>query len=108
MDGRRPGAQSPFGKLVVGVVADCLATPADAAGVVYEATRCLLDQKVDLLISHQSHPAWGAALESIGWFRRPSNFAFYRSPAVEALAADSFGAGTYHLTRGDCDGLMRV
>jgi hypothetical protein len=108
MDGRRPGAQSPFGKLVVGVVADCLAPPADAAGVVYEATRCLLDQKVDLLISHQSHPAWGAALESIGWFRRPSNFAFYRSPAVEALAADSFGVGSYHLTRGDCDGLMRL
>lgn len=107
MDGRRADRTSPFGDLVVGVLADCLAAPEDAAGVVAEGTRVLLDQEPDLLISHQSHGAWGAALEQTGWLRRPSSFAFYRSPAMETLIASAVDAGMFHLTRGDCDGLMR-
>jgi hypothetical protein len=107
MDGRRPGVSSPFGKLVVGVLADCLAGPRDAAGVAAEATRVLVEQGADLLISHQSHPEWGESLERCGWLRRPSNFAFYRARAMESLIGGAVRAGTFHLTRGDCDGLMR-
>ncbi|MGQ0715403.1 MAG: hypothetical protein ACT4PJ_17025 [Gemmatimonadaceae bacterium] len=108
MDGTRPGAVAPFGKLVVGAVADCFAAPEHAAGVADEATRSLLAQGVDLLITHQSHPTWVRAFEHLGWRGAPSNFAFYRAPAVEAIAGDAIRAGSYHLTRGDCDGLMRV
>jgi hypothetical protein len=108
MDGRRPGATAPFGRLVVGVLADCFAAPEHAFGVSHTATRYLLEEGADLLISHQSHSAWGTALANLGWLERPSRFAFYRSPQMNALIGGSVHARTYHLTRGDCDGLMRV
>lgn len=100
---------SPFGRLAVGVVADALARPADAAGVTLAATRHLLDEGVDLLISNQAHPAWGAALLGAGFMEAASTFAFYRSPEMERrLAASGALAGALHLGRGDGDGLMRL
>jgi hypothetical protein len=105
----RAREDSPFGRLAVGVVADAMARPADAAGVTLAATRHLLDEGVDFLISNQAHPAWGAALVSAGFLETASTFAFYRSPAMEKrLAASGALAGGLHLGRGDGDGLMRV
>lgn len=100
---------SPFGRLAVGVVADVMALPEDAPGVTLAATRHLLDEDTDLLVSNQAHPAWGAALAQAGFLSAPSTFAFYRSPEMEKrLSAAGALAGGLHLTRGDGDGLMRV
>ena len=100
----RPTARY-FGRLAVGVVADGFAAPADATAVVAAAVRHLRSQDVDLIISNQSHPAWGKALTQAGFFRGPSNFAFYHSPALNALlespAVEKKGI---LLNRGDCDG----
>ena len=105
----RAREDSPFGRLAVGVVADAMARPADAAGVTLAATRHLLEEGVDLLISNQAHPAWGAALLGAGFIETASSFAFYRSAEMEKrLAASGALAGGLHLGRGDGDGLMRV
>lgn len=93
-----------FGDLVVGLLADGLASPKDAAGVLASGCRHLLDTGVDLIFSNQAHPAWRDGLRSLGFIDGPSNFAFYRSPQAAALFEDptvrSLGC---HINRGDCD-----
>jgi len=92
-----------FGPLTLGLVADGFALPADARAVVTVAAAYLRERGADLLLSNQSHPAWGEALTSAGFVAGPSQFAFYRAPKVAAL----FGGGqppVFHVNRGDCDG----
>lgn len=96
---------SPLGPLRVGLIADALAEPEDAHGVIAAATRYLLEGTVDLLISNQSHQAWGEALRSVGFLQGPSQFAFYRSPQMEAaLPPQPASEGGIFVNRGDCDG----
>lgn len=94
-----------FGRLVVGVLADGLSLPADAASVTTAAVRHLIGSGVDLIVSNQSHPAWVAALRNMAFIDGPSNFAFYCSPAMQQLIGikDVTLLGL-HLNRGDCDG----
>jgi len=94
-----------FGPLVVGVITDGLARPEDAATVLGAGAAYLRESGVDLIITNQSHRSWRDGLRSLGFFEGPSNFAFYRSPKVEAaLGAARVNPDEIHITRGDCDG----
>jgi len=94
-----------FGSLKLGIITDALASPADATGVMDAGVRYLIDDGVDLVVTFQSHPAWGAAARRAGLLPGPSNCAFYRSPAVEDLIARAAAANRYcHLTCSDGDG----
>jgi hypothetical protein len=97
------GAPDPnFGRLTVGLIADAVARPADAAGVLDAAIGALIDLGVDLMFTNQLHPAWIAACRDRGFIAGPSNFAYYRSPA--AIALTSADVAGHHMNRGDCDG----
>ena len=100
------GVDDPhFGELSVGMLADGMAVPADALGVMAAAIRFLQDANVDLLVSNQQHGAWRSALSRHGFLRAPSNFAFYASPEMAALVEKlPAGVMSMHLNRGDCDG----
>jgi hypothetical protein len=94
---------TPFGRLSVGLVADGLAAPRDAAAVVAAAAEYLRRAGMELLFSNQFNPAWTEALESVGFVRGPSQFAFLRAPRLASLAGEAQIAAS-HINRGDCDG----
>lgn len=94
-----------FGPLMVGVITDGLSRPEDAATVLAAGAEYLRKNDVDLIITNQSHLSWREGLKAAGFFEGPSNFAFYRSPRVEAaLAGATVTPDEIHITRGDCDG----
>lgn len=93
-----------FGALAVGLLADAFAAPEHALGVLYVGLQCLRDLDVDLVFTNQSHPAWIGALRALQFLEGPSNFAFYRSPQMEAELAEAGGSGGIYVNRGDCDG----
>ena len=98
-----------FGSMRVGSIVDCLAAPEDAQTVMAAATRVLEERGADLLLSNQSHPAWGQGLKAAGFVEGPSNFFFVASKALTKLLneIDPDGAAI-HLNRGDGDGLERL
>lgn len=94
-----------LGDLRIGRIDDCLALPEHAAKTVRVAVRVLARRDVDLLVSSQSHPAWGAALRTAGFVPGPSSFVFAASPQLQQLlAAVDPEAARLHLNRGDGDG----
>lgn len=97
-------ASETLGEMRVGTVVDGLAQPEDAESVMWLAARTLEDRRVDLLISNQSHPAWGAALRRAGFIEGPSNclFAANRWLAERIRAFDPEWL-ELHLNRGDGD-----
>ncbi len=99
---------SKYGSMNVGSIVDCWASPEDAITVIQAATHELEAQSVDLIVSHQSHVAWGHALERCGFFKGPSNFIFAASKKY-AAALHPFveNSGAFHITRADGDGLPR-
>ena len=99
---------SKYGSMTVGSIVDCWASPEDAIAVIEAATRELEAQKVDLIVSNQSHLAWGHALERCGFFKGPSNFIFAASKKyAEALHPFAENCRAFHITRADGDGLPR-
>jgi hypothetical protein len=93
-----------MGEMRVGTVVDCLARPEHTNAVMWAATRALEALGVDIIISNQSHPAWGAGLRRAGFLEGPSNcvFAAARRLAEEIKAVDPL-TRELHLTRGDGD-----
>jgi hypothetical protein len=99
---------SKYGSMTVGSIVDCWASPEDAIAVMEAATRELEAQNVDLIVSNQSHMAWGHALERCGFFKGPSNFIFAASKKyAEVLHPFAENCGRFHITRADGDGLPR-
>lgn len=98
-----------FGNLRVGSIVDCLALPEQAVGVIRAATQVLESRGVDLIVSNQSHAAWGAALRRAGFLQGPSNLPFAASRELTKLI-DPFPAkmAHVHLTRGDGDGPIHL
>jgi hypothetical protein len=94
-----------FGDLRVGTIVDSMARPQDAAQVIHAARRFLEERRVDVIISNQSHAAWGAALRADGFFAGPSNFLFAASKELAALGVP---AADRHLNRGDGDGPVNL
>ena len=95
-----------YGNMRVGSVVDCFALPGESYSVVRCATRTLERQGFDLILSNQSHQAWGEAFNAAGYLTGPSNFIFAASKKlVELLAPFEEVRPKMHLTRADGDGL---
>jgi hypothetical protein len=99
-----------FGNMRLGVVADCLARPADAAAVIQAARDCLIAADVDLLVANFQHPAWISACRRAGFFPAPSNHGLAFSPKlVQSLQPFVQQLRTQiHLTRSDGDGMANL
>jgi hypothetical protein len=94
-----------FGAMRLGLIADCLARPADARAVAVAAREALKSRGVDLIVSNQSHGAWGKALRTAGFLPGPSNFIFAASPQLTTiLKTANVQDADIHLNRGDGDG----
>ena len=95
-----------YGNMRVGSVVDCFALPGELFSVVQAATQTLERQGFDLILSNQSHHAWGQAFEAAGYLGGPSNFIFAASKKLaELLAPVEEVRPRMHLTRADGDGL---
>jgi hypothetical protein len=95
-----------YGNMRVGSVVDCLALPGELFSVVRGATAILERQGFDLILSNQSHQAWGKAFKTAGYLPGPSNFLFAASKKLaELLAPFEKVRPRMHLTRADGDGL---
>lgn len=102
-DEQRQGSEF-LGSMRVGTLVDGLALPEHAEAVAFVAARHLEQRGVDLIISNQSHPAWGAALRRAGFLEGPTNciFAAAKTLAQRIRAVDPY-AQEMHLNRGDGD-----
>lgn len=98
-----------FGDLRLGSIVDCFADPEHAAIVASKALADLQTRGVDLIVSNQSHQAWGNALRMAGFLEGPSNFLFAASPQL-AARLDPFDANQsqLHFNRGDGDGPIHL
>jgi hypothetical protein len=94
-----------FGTVRAGLIVDVMGSVNDAPKIMAAASRYLERRRVDLVRSHQSHPAWGEALRTAGFFPGPSYFLFATSRAMTArLEAVDPDQARVHCTRGDGDG----
>jgi hypothetical protein len=93
-----------MGEMRVGTIVDSLARPEHADAVIWLAARELERHGVDVIISNQSHPAWGTALRRAGFLEGPSHciFAAAKQLAREIQAIDP-DARELHVNRGDGD-----
>ncbi len=95
-----------YGNLRVGSLVDCFAFPGELFPVVRCATQTLERQGFDLILSNQSHQAWGEAFRAAGYLSGPSSFLFAASKKLaELLAPFEAARPRMHLTRADGDGL---
>ncbi len=95
-----------YGRMRVGSIVDCFALPGEYFSVVRCATQTLQRQGFDLVLSNQSHNAWGKAFRDAGYLPGPSNFIFAASKKLtELLAPFEEIRPRMHLTRADGDGL---
>ena len=95
-----------YGNMRVGSVVDCFALPGELFSVVRAATETLERRGFDLILSNQSHQAWGEAFKAAGYLPGPSNFLFAASKKLaELLAPFEQVRPRMHLTRADGDGL---
>jgi hypothetical protein len=98
-----------FGNLRVGSIVDCLASPEQAFEVVRAATQVLEARGVDLIVTNQSHAAWGAALQRAGFLQGPSTFLFAASRELTKLLDPlPTKMAHIHLTRGDGEGPVNL
>jgi hypothetical protein len=98
-----------FGDLRVGTVLDCGARPGSEAAVAWAATRRLVKDGVDLVITNHAHARWIAAFRSAGFLGAASNYVLATSPALsEAIRSQPDGADRIHATRGDADGRVHL
>ena len=95
-----------YGNMRVGSVVDCFALPGELFSVVRCATQTLEQQGFDLILSNQSHQAWGEAFKAAGYLPGPSNFIFAASKKLtQLLAPFEEVRPRMHVTRADGDGL---
>ena len=97
-------ASETLGEMRVGTIVDVLARPEHAESVMWLAGQTLEQRGVDVLISNQSHPAWGSALRRAGFIEGPSNCVFAASrPLADLIRAVDPAGQELHLNRGDGD-----
>jgi hypothetical protein len=98
-----------FGGMRVGSIIDCLAIPENAAPVISSAAEYLESRGVDLILSNQSHVAWGLALKKAGFFRGPSNFVLAASKSLcQLLQPFDDQKLLIHMNRGDGGGPIHL
>lgn len=94
-----------FGSLRLGCIVDGFCRPEVAPLMIRMGTDRLIAERVDLIVSNQTHGAWTAGLRSCGFATGPSNFIFARSPA---LAERTPRLEEWHMNRGDGDGPINL
>jgi hypothetical protein len=83
-----------------------LRLPGELFSVVRGVTQTLERQGFDLILSNQSHQAWGEAFKATGYLPGPSNFLFAASKKLAKLLAPFEEVRPrMHSTRSDGDGL---
>jgi hypothetical protein len=93
-----------LGEMRVGTLVDGFARPEHAQEVVWLGARTLEQRGVDLIISNQSHPAWGAALRRTGFIEGPTHCTFAAAkPLAEQIRTVDPDLRELHLSRGDGD-----
>ena len=108
LDTRMTGHKQ-FGNLRVGTIVDGFADPDDAALAVAAAGRELEKRGVDLIVSNQTHQAWGQGLRSAGFMTGPSNFIFSVSKQLAAdLSPFADRVKEAHINRADGDGPIHL
>lgn len=94
-----------FGNLKVATLLDGVALPADMRSVVSLASRSLISEGADLLVTNQSHESWLDAFRGAGYLSGPSNYILALSKGLAAgVVAQPNGLARMHFTRGDSDG----
>jgi hypothetical protein len=102
-------AHKQFGGMRLGSIVDCLALPNFESQVMAGACKFLEDRGVDLIVSNQSHHAWGQALKNAGFIRGPSNFIFAAAKKLTHLLHPfELNKPRIHLNRGDGDGPINL
>lgn len=100
---------SRMGSVRAGLIVDCMAPVKHAEKVVQAATRFLAKRGVDLVRSHQTHPAWGAALRRTGFLSGPSFFLFAASRQMaNLLDTTDPNYERIFFNRGDGDGPLNL
>lgn len=94
-----------FGSMRLGCIVDGFCAPELAPTLIRLATDRLIAERVDLIVSNQTHAAWIAGLRRCGFVSGPSNFQFARSPA---LATRSPPLSGWYMNRGDGDGPINL
>ena len=90
-----------FGGMEVGYLLDYLAVPHDATAMMRAAAEWTVSRGVDLIVSNETHPVWGAALRRSGFLRGPSTFVFASSPELtKLLRSVKVSRSEMHLVRG--------
>jgi hypothetical protein len=98
-----------MGSVRAGLIVDCMAPVKHAEKVVQAATRFLIRRGVDLVRSHQSHAAWGAALRRTGFLPGPSFFMFAASRQMSAILDEvDPDYERIFFNRGDGDGPLNL
>ncbi len=100
-------ANKHFGNLKVGTVLDALTEPGYEQAAVLAATRLLLDQDVDVIVTNQSHPTWRSAFTRALYLGASSNYALAPSPLLVPPTAEIAGL-PLQFTRGDGDGRIHL
>jgi hypothetical protein len=98
-----------FGDMNIGVIADCLARPADAPAIIQAAADYMAESGVDMTLANFQHPAWIEGCRKAGFLRGPSNHAFTMSQKLSGLLPSPGQLQeSLHLTRSDSDGLVNL
>jgi hypothetical protein len=98
-----------FGNMRLGSLVDCLSLKGHEAAVASLAADYLRQRGVDLIVSNQLHPDWGAGLRAAGLITGPSNFGLALSPPLARLAGcEADALPRWHFNRGDGDGPINL
>jgi hypothetical protein len=100
-------ASRELGQLRVGLLADGMGSPNDAATLLAAGFRFLVAAGADLLVTNQMHESWRRPLRYMGFLQRQTNFLFGYSKSMGARLAGEIAKGDLFLNRGDCDGPPR-
>jgi hypothetical protein len=98
-----------FGNMQLGSIADCFGLTTETAAVVGAARTYLESHGADLIVSNQSHAAWGRGFRRAGFLCGPSNFIFASSPKLtELLRQCGLKNEDLCINRGDGDGPINL
>ena len=91
-----------FGRSKVGMILDYFGLPEDAGPILNAAKNYLRQLNVDLIVANVTPGPWEMSLKSLGFIKRPSNFAFAFSPDLaKRLGESAKRIELFHITYAD-------
>jgi len=96
-----------FGRMRIVTIVDCLTLPGEEETCVGAAIRFLRGLEIDMVVSHQSHAAYGEAMTANGMRSAPSRLTLALSPELaKRLQPLEDMASRFHFATGDSDNLL--